>query len=327
MTHRDSVTALTGSEPGFSTAQERSRESLPGPGSISGESWHGFGPAFRESEQSSIAECDRRGRRQHDHSRRFKHLQPPPGWTKADGCWVLGCGRPLAPAHGMCWPHLKRVYRKAAVLVYVRSGGKSVRIGPREAPHSQQRIVNIKWELATNWTPCPMTGCWLWLGRYNPKSGYALVGNSRDPWSGYAHRAILHFRGETLEKTHFKHTRHTCRQPACVNPDHIVYGTAKENMADRSMHYRLGVLTRRERRTTLSPEELKAHARARYLANPPPKRERRSYKLSEADREAIRSSAAAGEAQRTLADRFNITQSTVSRVISGTDRRPSRSAA
>lgn len=72
--------------------------------------------------------------------------------------------------------------------------------------------------------------CWLWTG---PQRGTA-------PWrygsfqigkrSFYAHRfAYLLFNGELLPGML---VRHTCDQPLCVNPAHLVTGTNRQNTQD-----------------------------------------------------------------------------------------------
>lgn len=67
--------------------------------------------------------------------------------------------------------------------------------------------------------------CWLWTGCTNEK-GYGLLGVGRI--STKAHR-ISFF----LAHGHWPNSAlHSCDTPACVNPDHIRDGNAKENMAD-----------------------------------------------------------------------------------------------
>lgn len=73
-------------------------------------------------------------------------------------------------------------------------------------------------------------GCWIWTGSRNA--------------DGYGH-----FRyGEIVKAHRFSYEmyvgeiprglliRHRCANPSCVNPEHLVPGTYKENMDDRDFH-------------------------------------------------------------------------------------------
>jgi hypothetical protein len=75
-------------------------------------------------------------------------------------------------------------------------------------------------------SPEPNTGCWLWVGSYCSE-GYGLI------WRGA--RAL---RAHRISHEHFKGpcgdlmVRHTCDVRCCVNPDHLLLGTAKDNFDD-----------------------------------------------------------------------------------------------
>lgn len=178
-----------------------------------------------------------------------------------DGCTILGCGRP-GIARGMCWAHYQRARRGLPVHVYLAGRNQrsvALTFGPKRPPYSVLRTNRIAWRLKSDITPEPNTGCWLWLGEYNEPTGRPLVGYRRDPWNRWASRAVVHFAGVKLVRgTHLLHVRHTCNQPACVNPDHLVYGTAKENMADRTLRYERGELKRPQRRA--APDQAQAAA-------------------------------------------------------------------
>jgi HNH endonuclease/helix-turn-helix, Psq domain len=87
-------------------------------------------------------------------------------------------------------------------------------------------------ERMDDWTvPEPNTGCWLWVGAISDK-GYAHVGVSADGVYRTLSAAKVNF-------VRFKGTvpvgvevRHTCDQPCCVNPEHLVLGTHTDNMRD-----------------------------------------------------------------------------------------------
>jgi hypothetical protein len=166
------------------------------------------------------------------------------------GCHVLGCGRKVA-GRGMCWAHYRREKRGQPVYVYLRATAKTcstVMFGPPKPSRRVLRLAVFEWWLREGLvTPEPNTGCLLWLGSYNPVTGYPALGNGdgRDPWGSTAHRAALHFSGVKLERGNRKlHARHLCDNPGCVAAAfnapvaaHVVYGTAKENMADRERRY------------------------------------------------------------------------------------------
>lgn len=183
----------------------------------------------------------------------------PPG---ALACSVLNCGRKVA-AMGMCWGHYRRQLRGDPVYVDLHrpegaGRASAIKIGPKKAPYRQQRLATIEWWLREGLvTPEPNTGCLLWLGNYNPVTGYPAIGHNadgrqKDPWGTTGHRAALWFSGVKLEHRNPKmHARHLCNNPGCVAAAfnapvsaHVVYGTAKENMADRTKRYERGELDR-----------------------------------------------------------------------------------
>ena len=70
----------------------------------------------------------------------------------------------------------------------------------------------------------PKTGCWLWLGATNP-GGYGLINvNGR---CRLAHRWMFEERVGPIPRS--KMLDHLCRNPACVNPEHLEVVSNAEN--------------------------------------------------------------------------------------------------
>jgi hypothetical protein len=164
-----------------------------------------------------------------------------------------------AIVEGMCWGHYARKRRGVPMDVQLAVKGEStkatvVRYGCRRPTGIERRWSQFRFQLEEMVTPEPTTGCLLWMGRHYP-SGYGKIGYHRDPWGGYAHRAVLFFAGVDLRKgDEMLVARHICNNPACVSIDHIRAGTSAENAADRELRYTSGDLswkrrTRKRRRT------------------------------------------------------------------------------
>lgn len=75
---------------------------------------------------------------------------------------------------------------------------------------------------------CGPDECWLWLGDKN-SHGYGRV----DVYgSGDGSRVRLLAHRAVAETPKGKVTRHSCHNPACVNPDHLSHGSQSDNAAD-----------------------------------------------------------------------------------------------
>jgi hypothetical protein len=136
-------------------------------------------------------------------------------------------------------------------------------------------------------SPEPMSGCWLWIG-YCGRGGYARFGfNTAERQTLIdAHRASwMLFRGEIPRGIR---VCHLCDVRSCVNPEHLFLGTALDNARD-----------------------MIAKGRGAYLDKHPMR------KLSWADVREIRSLHQRKSLQQDIADRFGITQTTVSNIVHG----------
>lgn len=127
--------------------------------------------------------------------------------------------------------------------------------------------------------------CWLWKGQLFP-NGYGRF-NLRGA-QYLAHRAaVLLSQGVLIGK---ECVRHTCDNPACVNPAHLIEGSQKENIQDAID------------RDRLNPQRGEKSSKA---------------KLKLSDVVDIRRRCAAGETQRNVAETYKITPKQVSVIVSG----------
>ena len=72
--------------------------------------------------------------------------------------------------------------------------------------------------------------CWPWTGA-KTKRGYGTYGGGRGGPRGYVARYLLEQHlGRPLRPGEV--TRHSCDNPPCCNPTHLLVGTQKQNLAD-----------------------------------------------------------------------------------------------
>jgi hypothetical protein len=69
-------------------------------------------------------------------------------------------------------------------------------------------------------------GCWYWTG-YALKSGYGQLSVNNYPVTAHTFSYKIH-KGDTAGLC----VRHSCDQPICVNPDHLLLGTKGDNSRD-----------------------------------------------------------------------------------------------
>ena len=72
--------------------------------------------------------------------------------------------------------------------------------------------------------------CWLWKGALD-KNGYGVTWYNKK--FEYAHRVSWLFYVKGLTEMPKNVIRHTCDNTQCVNPDHLIEGTHKDNVEDR----------------------------------------------------------------------------------------------
>lgn len=105
----------------------------------------------------------------------------------------------------------------------------------KRPPMTATLAERIEW-----WSmPEPNSGCWLWLGTIHSKTGY---GGTSDKRTGRkiltAHRASWEAFNERPVPPG-KVVRHKCDVKSCVNPDHLIIGTQRDNIIDavkRDLH-------------------------------------------------------------------------------------------
>lgn len=133
-------------------------------------------------------------------------------------------------------------------------------------------------------------GCWEW-GGCRDKNGYGRIGTGTSRGTRYAHRVALALHlgideaglGEQL-------VCHHCDNPPCCNPAHLFLGTNADNLGDMA----------RKGRAPCTITLGESNGRS---------------KLTVAAVIAIRSRAATGEPQKSLADEFGVSKTTIQGVV------------
>lgn len=83
-------------------------------------------------------------------------------------------------------------------------------------------------------SPAPADCCWEWLASKSFNKKYGQFKHKRKMWK--AHRFAYQLsKGDIPDGLV---VRHTCDNPACCNPNHLVLGTHQDNMNDRNQKNR-----------------------------------------------------------------------------------------
>ena len=116
--------------------------------------------------------------------------------------------------------------------------------------------MSLKEKLEAN-SSVSTTGCWEWnLSRLPNGYGRISIGHQKQD---YTHRVSYRVhKGEIPEGLV---VRHTCDNPCCCNPEHLILGTQKDNMQDcisRGRHSKPPVVRgARNNKTKLTEEDVK----------------------------------------------------------------------
>lgn len=153
-------------------------------------------------------------------------------------------------------------------------------------------------------------GCLLWLGAVGVRGyGYFHVNSQQ---STTAHRAAFVLSGGVLAEGEI--VCHECDVRLCVNPAHLFAGSPADNSADmvrkgrqaRGIHHGTGTAARGDRHSSRTrPDAVARGVRVR------------SAKLTDADVRSVIAAVRAGRTQAAVAEQFGISQSNVSRIVTG----------
>lgn len=159
-------------------------------------------------------------------------------------------------------------------------------------------------------TSAGQDACWPWAGpRF--RTGYGRIGHH-----GYAHRVVYVLAHGAIPSGNV--VRHTCDNPPCCNPAHLVAGTHADNMADMVARGRQCRGARKAAIMRGCAARGDAHGFRRH-PEACARGERQGHaKLTAAQVNEIRAAwARGGVTQRALGALFGVTQGTVGDILHG----------
>lgn len=125
--------------------------------------------------------------------------------------------------------------------------------GPARLPKAPWRILDMS-------IPEPNSGCWIWLGYIGP-NGYGEL--RADGRTRRAHRISYEIFNGPIPSGLV--VRHRCDNPPCVNPDHLVIGSMKDNTQDmlrRGRHHTTPRLGEDHHKAILTEEDVRSIRRS-----------------------------------------------------------------
>jgi hypothetical protein len=197
-------------------------------------------------------------------------------------CSIVDCERPVV-ARGWCSMHWQRWRRHGDPLVVLPHPG------PRTDPAERFR---------SKVDSSDPTGCWPWTDGVD-RDGYGHFKAGRRMWR--APRYAFNLANPEAELSDDEQVRHTCDNPVCVRPEHLIRGVAAQNSADQIERDRT---TRGDRHHTRRDPS----TRLRGTANG-------SAVLTDEQVRSIRTAYAAGATQVVLAAEHGVTQSHISQIV------------
>ena len=127
-------------------------------------------------------------------------------------CSVEGCRKSVSK-RGYCGTHYMRVVRTGSTFY-------------QPPPSTWQELLPLFWERVAIKTS--RSDCWEWK-KWKDEDGYGHAYFQKKRYA--SHRiAFFYARGRWPEGV----TRHTCDNPPCCNPEHLVDGTPADNSRDMS---------------------------------------------------------------------------------------------